>query len=115
MRYSSGFSDGDRQLLYDLTNLKDSEIRSLEENISFLSGEFNVSNTISSIYHELTDTIKGKGEKQKQWNELGSDQIISLWASSVVDNLDSMRSLIEFDDEMEEAYDNILSTLLDII
>ena len=111
-RYSGlDYVEADRQMLYDLTGLTESQIAELESNLEILGMEVNVSSLLTNIYHELTDTIEGKGEKDRQWNELGSDQQLDLWKSRIEENLGYYKEAYEFTDWQEEAYNNIISIL----
>jgi len=108
-RYSD-YTEGDRQLLYETTNLTESDIASLEDSLGVLDSELNTSQLLTNIYHELTEGM-AEGEKAKEWERLGSNQQLELWATQVEDNLRELKGIAEFTEVQEEAYNNIISIL----
>ena len=92
----------DRQFLLDHSNWTESDLETLNEICIKLSGEeLGVKDNLKMLWYEFT-TYSKKGEKQKDWQNVGSDQVIEHWAMETSEDLHHFLSNFSFSGSEEE-------------
>lgn len=81
-----------RDFLIQHSNWNESDLETLDELSLLIFGEdLSTKEQFARLWKEVTGNAQ-KGQKQKQWQELGSDQIIQEWALMVSEEFNNWKN-----------------------